>query len=67
MNIKPKIHDTNQSQLPGPQTAALIGGIYNNGGDRGNDQQDDDEAWAKGCFFCKGNHGFSWRNIHVCL
>jgi hypothetical protein len=51
MKIKPKIHDTNQSQLPGPQTAALIGGIYNNGGDRGNDQQDDDEAWAKGCFF----------------
>ena len=53
MNIKPKIHDTNQSQLPGPQTAALIGGIYNNGGDRGNDQQDDDEAWAKGCFFAR--------------
>ena len=38
------------SQLPGPQTAALIGGVYNDGGDRGDDQQDDDEAWAKRVF-----------------
>jgi hypothetical protein len=53
MKIKPKIHDTNQSQLPGPQTAALIGGFYNNGGARGYAQLDDDEAWAKGCFFAR--------------
>ena len=47
------------SQLPGPQTAALIGGVYNDGGDRGDDQQDDDEAWA--LFSLKGN------NVCVCV